>query len=247
VAFLRSRGSVYIGGEIQAFEGSRAALFPEHHRDPRSTRALFAERGWRRVVGFQTRNPMHRAHEHLTKAALETMDGLLIHPLVGVTREGDVPAAVRMRCYEALIEHYYPRDRVLLSVYPAAMRHAGPREALFHAITRKNYGCSHFIVGRDHAGVGGYYGAEDAQRLFEAFSPGEIEIEPLFFEDAFYSTETGAMGTVKTAPGAASTRLSISGTALRAMLARGERPPAELVRPEVAEILIAASRPDTGA
>jgi ATP sulfurylase len=190
---------------------------------------------------------MHRAHEHLTKAALESVDGLLIHPLVGATREGDVPAAVRMRCYEALIEHYYPRDRVLLSVYPAAMRHAGPREAVFHAITRKNYGCSHFIVGRDHAGAGSYYGAEDAQRLFAAFSPGEIGIEPLFFEDAFYSTEVAAMGTVKTAPGDASTRLSISGTALRAMLARGELPPAELMRPEVAAILVTASRPDSRA
>ncbi|MEO5727014.1 MAG: sulfate adenylyltransferase, partial [Byssovorax sp.] len=191
VASLRSRGSVYIGGEVQAFERSRAVLFPEHHRDPRETRALFAERGWRRVVGFQTRNPMRRAHEHLTKAALETVDGLLIHPLVGGAREGDVPDAVRMRCYEALIEHYYPRDRVLLSSYPAAMRHAGPREAIFHAITRKNYGCSHFIVGRDHAGFGSYYGAGDAQRLFATFSPGEIGIEPLFFEDAFYSTATG--------------------------------------------------------
>jgi ATP sulfurylase len=190
---------------------------------------------------------MHRAHEHLTKSALETMDGLLIHPLVGAAREGDVPAEIRMRCYEALIEHYYPRDRVLLSVYPAAMRLAGPREAVFHAITRKNYGCSHFIVGRDHAGVGAYHGAADAQTLFGAFSPGEIGIEPLFFEDAFYSTETGAMATVKTAPGDAKARLSISGTALRAMLARGERPPAELVRPEVAAILVEASRADTGA
>lgn len=247
VACLRSRGSVYVGGEVQAFEGSRAVLFPEHHRDPRQTRALFVERGWRRVVGFQTRNPMHRAHEHLTKAALETVDGLLIHPLVGAAREGDVPAAVRLLCYEALIEHYYPRDRVLLSTYPAAMRHAGPREAIFHAITRKNYGCSHFIVGRDHAGFERYHGAEDAQRLFAVFSPGEIGIEPLFFEDAFYSTKTGAMGTVKTAPDDAKARLSISGTALRAMLARGELPPAELVRPEVAAILVAASRLATGA
>ena len=141
VAFLRASGSMYIGGEIQVYEPARAALFPEHHRDPRETRALFVERGWRRIVGFQTRNPMHRAHEHLTKSALETVDGLLIHPLVGATSEGDVPAAVRMRCYEALVEHYYPGERVLLAVYPALMRYAGPREAVFHAITRKNYGC----------------------------------------------------------------------------------------------------------
>jgi ATP sulfurylase len=148
-----------------------------------------------------------------------------------------------MRCYEALIEHYYPRDRVLLAVYPAAMRYAGPREAVFHAITRKNYGCSHFIVGRDHAGVGGYYPEGGARAAFEAFSPGEIGIEPLFFEDAFYSTTSGEMGTAKTVPGDASTRQSISGTALRAMLARGEAPPPELVRPEVAAILLESSPP----
>ena len=245
VAALGRAGSVYVGGEVQVFDRPTTALFPAHDRDPRATRALFTERGWRRVVGFQTRNPMHRAHEHLTKAALETVDGLLIHPLVGATAAGDVPAPVRMRCYEALIENYYPRDRVLLSVYPAAMRHAGPREAVFHAITRKNYGCSHFIVGRDHAGFGDYYRESDARRTFEAFSPGEIGIEPLFFEDAFYSTVVGEMGTVKTAPGAASTRIMVSGTALRALFARGERPSSELVRPEVAAILSAALRADT--
>ena len=243
VAHLRASGSVYVGGEIHAFAPTKRPLFPEHHRDPRQTRALFIERGFRRVVGFQTRNPMHRAHEHITKAALETVDGLLIHPLVGPTREGDVPAAIRMRCYEALIEHYYPRERVVLSVYPAAMRYAGPRETVFHAITRKNYGCSHFIVGRDHAGTGGYYAADDARRVFDSFSPGEIGVEPLFFEDAFYSTTLGEMGTEKTAPGDASTRLSISGTALRASLARGEIPPAELVRPEIAAILLDSSPP----
>jgi ATP sulfurylase/adenylyl-sulfate kinase len=247
VASLRRSGSVYVGGEVQVFAGALPPLFPEHDLDPRATRALFTERGWRRIVGFQTRNPMHRAHEHLTKAALEMVDGLLIHPLVGATREGDVPAAVRMRCYEALIEHYYPAERVLLAAYPAAMRHAGPREALFHAITRKNYGCSHFIVGRDHAGFGDFYAADDARALFESFSPGEVGIEPLFFEEAFYSTTVRAMGTVKTAPGDASTRLSISGTALRALLARGEIPATELLRPEVAAILVASARPDTGA
>jgi 3'-phosphoadenosine 5'-phosphosulfate synthase len=247
VAHLRASGSVYVGGEIQAFARAAGPLFPEHRRDPRATRALFVERGYRRVVGFQTRNPMHRAHEHITKAALETMDGLLIHPLVGATREGDVPAAIRMRCYEALIEHYYPRGRVLLSVYPAAMRYAGPREAVFHALTRKNYGCSHFIVGRDHAGVGGHYGEGDARAAFEAFSPGEIGIEPLFFEDAFYSSTTGEMATVKTAPGDAEARLAISGTALRALLARGETPPPELVRPEVAAILLDPGSPAASA
>ncbi len=245
VATLRSSGSVYVGGEVQVFERPTPTLFPEHDRSPRATRALFTERGFRRVVGFQTRNPMHRAHEHLTKAALETVDGLLIHPLVGATIAGDVPAPVRMRCYEALIEHYYPRGRVVLSVYPASMRHAGPREALFHALTRKNYGCSHFIVGRDHAGFGDYYRKSDARLLFDAFSPGEIGIEPLFFEDAFYSTVVGEMGTSKTAPGAASTRIAVSGTALRALFARGERPSSELVRPEVAAILSVALGADT--
>ena len=245
IAHLRASGSVYIGGEIQAFARETDTFFPEHHRDPRQTRALFVERGFRRVVGFQTRNPMHRAHEYLTKAALETVDGLLIHPLVGPTREGDVPAAIRMRSYAALIEHYYPRDRVVLSTYPAAMRYAGPREAVFHAITRKNYGCSHFIVGRDHAGFGGFYGADDARRAFESFSPGEIGVEPLFFEDAFYSTALGEMGTAKTAPGDASTRLAISGTALRASLARGEAPPAELMRPQIAAILMDSSPLDS--
>ncbi len=244
VAYLRASGSVHVGGEIQAFSRPTAALFPEHHRDPRQTRACFLERGYRRVVGFQTRNPMHRAHEYLTKAALETVDGLLIHPLVGPTREGDVPAAIRMRCYEALIEHYYPRGRVLLSVYPAAMRYAGPREAVFHAITRKNYGCSHFIVGRDHAGFGSFHGVDDARRAFESFSAGEIGVEPLFFEDAFYSTTLGEMGSEKTVPGDAATRLSISGTALRALLARGETPPAGLVRPEIAAILMDSRSPD---
>jgi sulfate adenylyltransferase/3'-phosphoadenosine 5'-phosphosulfate synthase len=243
VAYLRASGSVYVGGEIHAFAPTTGPLFPEHARDPRQTRAIFAERGYRRVVGFQTRNPMHRAHEYLTKAALETVDGLLIHPLVGPTRDGDVPAAIRMRCYEALIEHYYPRPRVLLSAYPAAMRYAGAREAVFHALTRKNYGCSHFIVGRDHAGAGGDFPAGDARAAFEAFSPGELGVEPLFFDDAFYSRTLGEMATDKTAPGDAASRFAISGTALRALLARGEMPPAELVRPEIAAILRDALRP----
>jgi sulfate adenylyltransferase/3'-phosphoadenosine 5'-phosphosulfate synthase len=240
VAYLASTGPVYLGGEIHVLARPRAPLFPAHHRDPRETRAIFAERGWSRVVGFQTRNPIHRAHEYLTKTALEICDGLLIHPLVGATKSDDVPADVRMRCYEALVDRYYVKDRVLLSIFPAAMRYAGPREAVFHALTRKNYGCSHFIVGRDHAGVGAYYGPYDAQRLFDDFAPGELGVVPICFEDAFWSTTRGGMATEKTAPGDASTRITLSGTKLREMLAKGEVPPPEIVRPEVARILIEA-------
>jgi 3'-phosphoadenosine 5'-phosphosulfate synthase len=242
VAHLFAAGPVYVGGEVHVLDRPLRPAFPAHQRDPRETRALFAERGWSRVVGFQTRNPIHRAHEYITKTALETCDGLLIHPLVGATKPGDVPADVRMRCYEALLERYYPASRVLLSIYPAAMRYAGPREAVFHAIARKNYGCSHFIVGRDHAGVGHYYGRYDAQKIFGAFAPGELGVEPLFFEDAFYSTVVGGMATEKTAPGDETTRITLSGTAVREMLSRGQPPPPELSRPEVARILVEAMR-----
>ena len=241
VARLFGQKPLYLAGRVTVFQRPEPTI-PELAMDPSETRRTFAERGWKRVVGFQTRNPIHRAHEYLTKVALETVDGLLVHPLVGDTKSDDVPVQVRVDCYRTLLDGFYPTDRVLLSAFPAAMRYAGPREAVWHAICRKNFGCSHFIVGRDHAGVGSFYGTYDAQRIFDEFAPGELGIEIFKFEHTFWCRKSGSMASPKTSDAGPEDRFVLSGTQVREMLAEGRDIPVEFTRPEVARILMDSVR-----
>ena len=239
VAKIYAQHDIYLGGPVKVLnEGPYPEKYGEYYARPAETRKIFAEKGWRRIAGFQTRNPIHRSHEYVTKIAMEVTDGILIHPLVGKLKAGDIPAEVRMKTYEVLIDKYYVKDNVVLKVYPMEMRYGGPREAVLHAIFRQNFGCTHLIIGRDHAGVGSYYGPFDAQKIFDEIPEGKLHIQPLNIDWTFYCFKCGGMASMRTCPHGKEDRVLISGTKVREMLSKGELPPPEFSRPEVAQILV---------
>ena len=238
VNVLKNSGDWYIAGEVEAYKVNQIQNFTNYIYEPIDLREQFVKKEWQTIVGFQTRNPIHRAHEYLLKCALEQVDGLLINPIVGDTKKDDIPSEIRMECYESMIKNYFPQKHAMLAVYPAFMRYAGPREAIFHALTRQNYGCTHFIVGRDHAGVGNYYGTYDAQKIFENFDFNDIQIKLLFFEHSFYCKRTKGMATSKTSIAKNEEKIFLSGTKVREMLLNDENLPIEFTRPEINKILL---------
>jgi sulfate adenylyltransferase len=240
VARLYRQGNILLGGNIWLLNWPEPHKFCELRYTPAQTRKTFAEKGWRQIVGFQTRNPLHRAHEYILKHALEMTDGLFLHPLVGETKPDDIPAEARIQSYQALLNNYYPPERVLLGVFPAAMRYAGPREAIFHALCRKNYGCTHFIVGNDHAGVGNYYPPRAACDIFQEFTPEEIGIKPLLYpEIKYYCRRCGGVVTPKICPHKQN-HSRVNGTQVREMLNHGKMPPKEIMQPEISQLLMRA-------